>query len=258
MRGLETVGGGCNGASKPETCARDAQTLEYRLSVFPEGVPVLAVEASSAEGWCKYAHSVLGMRSFGASAPAKDLHKHFGCDRRDAPVERAHAPRARVTRYRRRAASRPSPSWQRRASCSASTRADRCPTSCAGPTRRERALALSLCLSPPWLRLWRDSRLPSTRWRWPNLDRPPPHTRPLAPRPVRDSAPLASPPECRTPAILTTTDDAGGTNAYAYYEHARQSDRTHACYACVECIASSYELRCISDDLRRTSYVLCV
>ena len=148
MRGLETVGGGCNGASKPETCARDAQTLEYRLSVFPEGVPVLAVEASSAEGWCKYAHSVLGMRSFGASAPAKDLHKHFGCDRRDAPVERAYAPRARVTRNRRRAASRPSPSWQRRASCSASTRADRCPTSCAGPTRRERALALSLCLSP--------------------------------------------------------------------------------------------------------------
>ena len=193
MRGLETVGGGCNGASKPETCARDAQTLEYRLSVFPEGVPVLAVEASSAEGWCKYAHSVLGMRSFGASAPAKDLHKHFGCARRDAPVERAYAPRARVTRNRRRAASRPSPSWQRRASCSASTRADRCPASCAGPTRRERALALSLCLSPPWLRLWRDSRLPSTRWRWHKLDRPPQLTLSLAPRPVRDSAPAREP-----------------------------------------------------------------
>ena len=56
----------------------DDQPLEYRLSVFPDGVPVLAVEAASAEGWGKYAHSVLGMRTFGASAPAKDLHKHFG------------------------------------------------------------------------------------------------------------------------------------------------------------------------------------
>ena len=90
MRGLETVGGGCNGASIPETCACDAQTLEYRLSVFPEGVPVLSVEASSAEGWCKYAHSVLGMRSFGASAPGGLLMEHFGFTA-DAVVEAARA-----------------------------------------------------------------------------------------------------------------------------------------------------------------------
>ena len=41
-------------------------------------MPVLAVEAASTEGWCKYAHSVLGMRSFGASGPAKEVFKHFG------------------------------------------------------------------------------------------------------------------------------------------------------------------------------------
>ena len=39
---------------------------------------MLAVEAASTEGWCKYAHSVLGMRSFGASGPAKEVFKHFG------------------------------------------------------------------------------------------------------------------------------------------------------------------------------------
>ena len=39
--------------------------------VLPPGVPVLAMEALAAEGWCKYAHSVIGMRSFGCSAPAK-------------------------------------------------------------------------------------------------------------------------------------------------------------------------------------------
>ena len=39
---------------------------------------MLAVEAASTEGWCKYAHSVLGMRSFGASCPAKEVFKHFG------------------------------------------------------------------------------------------------------------------------------------------------------------------------------------
>ena len=56
----------------------DQQPIEYRLTVFPRGVPVLAVEAGTAEGWCKYAHSVVGMRSFGASGPAKDVQKKFG------------------------------------------------------------------------------------------------------------------------------------------------------------------------------------
>jgi len=56
----------------------DAKPVAYKRTVFPPGVPVLAVEALCAEGWCKYAHSVIGMRSFGASAPGKDLAKKFG------------------------------------------------------------------------------------------------------------------------------------------------------------------------------------
>jgi transketolase len=56
----------------------DQQPAEYKLKIFPAGVPVLAVEALCAEGWCKYAHSVIGMRSFGISAPAKVIFKKFG------------------------------------------------------------------------------------------------------------------------------------------------------------------------------------
>jgi transketolase len=56
----------------------DAQTDDYKRSVLPPGVPVLAMEALCAEGWSKYAHSVIGMRSFGCSAPAKEVQKRFG------------------------------------------------------------------------------------------------------------------------------------------------------------------------------------
>jgi len=54
------------------------QSIDYRQSIFPEGVPILAVEAASSFGWREYAHAVVGMESFGASAPAKDLFAHFG------------------------------------------------------------------------------------------------------------------------------------------------------------------------------------
>jgi transketolase len=43
--------------------------------------PRVAVEAASPFGWTRYVDSeddVLGMRGFGASAPAKDLYQHFG------------------------------------------------------------------------------------------------------------------------------------------------------------------------------------
>jgi len=56
----------------------DKKDVAYKRSFFPPGVPVLAVEALCSEGWCKYAHSVVGMTTFGASAPGKDLAKRFG------------------------------------------------------------------------------------------------------------------------------------------------------------------------------------
>eukprot|EP00747_Dinoflagellata_sp_TGD_P196181 gnl/TRDRNA2_/TRDRNA2_65944_c0_seq1.p1 gnl/TRDRNA2_/TRDRNA2_65944_c0~~gnl/TRDRNA2_/TRDRNA2_65944_c0_seq1.p1 ORF type:complete len:746 (-),score=126.52 gnl/TRDRNA2_/TRDRNA2_65944_c0_seq1:664-2901(-) len=60
----------------------EQQPLEYKLSVFPEGVPVLSVEASGTMGWERYSHLAVGMSFYGASGPASDLYAKFGftCD----------------------------------------------------------------------------------------------------------------------------------------------------------------------------------
>ena len=52
----------------------------YRETVLGSA-PRIAVEAAATLGWTRYVESdshVLGMRSFGASAPAPDLFQHFG------------------------------------------------------------------------------------------------------------------------------------------------------------------------------------
>lgn len=56
----------------------DAQSEEYRKSVFPDGVPVVSVEPYVSFGWEKYSHAHVGMSGFGASAPAGTLYKKYG------------------------------------------------------------------------------------------------------------------------------------------------------------------------------------
>jgi len=56
----------------------DQQPAEYRNSVLLPTVPTLSVEAASITGWERYAHAHQGMTTFGASAPAEDVFKHFG------------------------------------------------------------------------------------------------------------------------------------------------------------------------------------
>jgi transketolase len=56
----------------------EEQQAQYKSSVFPGGIPVVSVEASSVFGWERYSHVAVGMHGFGASAPAKDLYKRFG------------------------------------------------------------------------------------------------------------------------------------------------------------------------------------
>jgi transketolase len=59
----------------------DRQSREYRNSVLPSGLPAVAVEAGSPDLWRKYVGrggAVIGMSSFGESAPAGELFKHFG------------------------------------------------------------------------------------------------------------------------------------------------------------------------------------
>ena len=58
------------------------QTQEYRDSVLPSHVKVrVAVEQASSFGWERYvgrAGCVIGMKTFGASAPLKELQRKFG------------------------------------------------------------------------------------------------------------------------------------------------------------------------------------
>ena len=60
----------------------ERQTQEYRDSVLPPGVKArVAVEQASTFGWERYVGSsghVIGMRTFGASAPLKALQEKFG------------------------------------------------------------------------------------------------------------------------------------------------------------------------------------
>lgn len=56
----------------------EEQSQEYKDSVFPDGVPVLSVEAAATTGWTKYAHCHIGMTSFGASGKGPKLMEHFG------------------------------------------------------------------------------------------------------------------------------------------------------------------------------------
>ncbi len=59
----------------------DAQPASYRESVLGKNTFKLAIEAASGFGWERYTGTdgaFIGMNSFGASAPAPDLYKHFG------------------------------------------------------------------------------------------------------------------------------------------------------------------------------------
>lgn len=48
------------------------------LAVFPEGSPVMSVEAAGIQGWQRWAHAPFGMARFGASAPFKAIYDKFG------------------------------------------------------------------------------------------------------------------------------------------------------------------------------------
>ena len=65
--------------SMPSTTTFDLQSAEYKLSVLPAGLPRVAVEMGSTGGWWKYGTAaVVGIDTYGESAPAPVLFKHFG------------------------------------------------------------------------------------------------------------------------------------------------------------------------------------
>ncbi|MEY2953102.1 MAG: hypothetical protein RLZZ401_1189, partial [Pseudomonadota bacterium] len=65
--------------SMPSTTTFDRQTAAYKGQVLPQGLPRIAVEMGSTDGWWKYGcAAVVGLDRFGESAPAPVLFQHFG------------------------------------------------------------------------------------------------------------------------------------------------------------------------------------
>ncbi len=94
--------------SAPSTSVFDRQTSRYKSEVLPPELPRIAVEAGVTDGWWKYGcAAVVGLDTFGESAPASVLFKHFHLTAENvaATVREVLARQARPAR--RRAAARP-------------------------------------------------------------------------------------------------------------------------------------------------------
>ncbi|SMB77709.1 transketolase [Deinococcus hopiensis] len=78
---LEAEGVPTRVVSMPSTTVFDLQDEAYRSGVLPRGVPRVAVEAAHVDGWWKYVGldgEVVGLSTFGESAPAPRLYREFG------------------------------------------------------------------------------------------------------------------------------------------------------------------------------------
>jgi transketolase len=65
--------------SMPSTTTFDRQPADYKAAVLPAGLPRVAVEMGVSDGWWKYGcAAVVGIDTYGESAPAPALFRHFG------------------------------------------------------------------------------------------------------------------------------------------------------------------------------------
>uniref|UniRef100_UPI0026206784 transketolase-like TK C-terminal-containing protein n=1 Tax=Ottowia sp. TaxID=1898956 RepID=UPI0026206784 len=67
--------------SMPSTSVFDRQDTAWQDAVLPPALPAVAVEAAHPDFWRKYVGrggAVVGIASFGESAPARALYEHFG------------------------------------------------------------------------------------------------------------------------------------------------------------------------------------
>ncbi|AIT10081.1 transketolase [Candidatus Francisella endociliophora] len=79
---FEDEGVKINVASIPCVEIFDMQDKDYKKSVIKNNIPAIFVEMAQPDGWYKYmpkaGGEVKGIHSFGESAPAEELFKHFG------------------------------------------------------------------------------------------------------------------------------------------------------------------------------------
>jgi transketolase len=82
MQAAEAIGRGARVVSMPSTNIFDAQDAQYKESVLPSSVTKrVAIEAAHTDFWYKYVGfngAVVGMTTFGESAPGNVLLAHFG------------------------------------------------------------------------------------------------------------------------------------------------------------------------------------
>ena len=81
QKALAAKGVAARVVSMPSTNVFDRQSQAYKDSVLPKGIKRVAVEAGVTDGWMKYVGlegAVVGINTFGESAPAPELFKHFG------------------------------------------------------------------------------------------------------------------------------------------------------------------------------------
>jgi transketolase len=67
----------------PCTSLFDRQDEAWRRSVLPPGLPRVSIEAGVTDYWRKYIGlegAAIGVDSFGESAPAPQVYRHFGVD----------------------------------------------------------------------------------------------------------------------------------------------------------------------------------
>jgi transketolase len=78
---LEAEGVAVRVVSMPSTDVFDRQDAAYKASVLTRGTPRVAIEAGVTAFWYKYVGlegAVVGLDTFGESAPAPVLFKYFG------------------------------------------------------------------------------------------------------------------------------------------------------------------------------------
>jgi transketolase len=76
---LGAQGIGVRVVSMPSTTTFDRQSVAYKEDVLPRDIPRIAVEAGVTDYWWKYGcAAVVGINTYGESAPASALFKHFG------------------------------------------------------------------------------------------------------------------------------------------------------------------------------------
>lgn len=75
---LASDGIGVRVVSMPSWDRFDRQSIAYRSSVLPVGIPTVSVEAGSTFGWSRYASQCVGIDRFGASAPGPVVLENLG------------------------------------------------------------------------------------------------------------------------------------------------------------------------------------